>query len=120
MKITVSPIKRGFRFGASLRFTGPNGAALSGFDLTTADRIKAQFRRAMDEASTVPALATIDTNDGSIDVVNATTLSFTLTAEQTAAFPAAAWVDFIRLDGNVWTPIPVAIQWPVQGVVTRP
>lgn len=119
-QLTLAPIVVGYRFAFTLGFTGLEGAPLTGFDLSTATRVMGQFRKSREDDG--PPLASIDTLDGSLTVVNAHTLSFVLTKESTAGMTPGqpAWVDFARLDAGVWSHIPILIGWPVIDPVTIP
>lgn len=114
-RIVVAPILVGLPFAFSLNFSG-----VSGFDLTTAAQILAHFRSDIDDSGA--PYATIDTGSGSITVVDADTLSFSLTAAQTAMMPRGGpvWVDFLRRDGSIWSPLTGHILWPVSRTITRP
>lgn len=118
--VTLAPIVVGYRFAFTLAFTGADDAPLTGFDLLTATRVMGQFRKSREDDG--PPLATVDTQDGSLAIVNAQTMSFILPKESTAGMTAGqpAWVDFARLDGGVWSHIPVLIGWPVIDPVTIP
>ncbi len=119
-QLTLAPIVVGYRFAFTLGFTGLEGAPQTGFDLSTATRVMGQFRKSREDDG--PPLASIDTLDGSLTVVNAHTLSFVLTKESTAGMTPGqpAWVDFARLDAGVWSHIPIPIGWPVIDPVTIP
>jgi len=119
-KIVLDPIRPGYAFAFTLNFTGPDGAALAGFDLTAATRIRAEFRAQISDAGA--PLATIDTQDGSIVVVDANSLTFTLSAAATASLTPGkpAWVDFTRLAGGQWAVFTPPIPWPVTDTVTNP
>lgn len=119
-RIAVKPITVGYAFSFSLDFTAPGGGAPAGFDLTTAQRVYGEFRaRPIDTGA---PLAAIDTADGTLVVVDANTISFSIPAAKTAAMipGKAVWLDFARRDAGVWSPIPVRIAWPVQDAVTIP
>jgi hypothetical protein len=75
-QLTLAPIVVGYRFAFTLGFTGADGSPLSGFDLSTATRVMGQFRKSREDNG-VP-LATVDTQDGSLTIVNAHSLSFVL------------------------------------------
>lgn len=119
-QLTLAPIVVGYRFAFTLGFTAADGGPLNGFDLTTATRVMGQFRKSREDDG-VP-LATIDTQDGSLTIVNAHSLSFVLSKESTAGMVAGqpAWIDFARLDADGWSHIPVLIAWPVIDPVTIP
>lgn len=119
-QLTLAPIVVGYRFAFTLGFTGPDGAPLDGFDLSSATRVMGQFRKSREDEG--PPLATIDTLDGTLTVVNAHSIAFVIAKESTAAMTPGqpAWVDFARLDAGVWAHIPVLIGWPVIDSVTIP
>ena len=119
-QLTLAPIVIGYRFAFTLSFTGLDGAPLTGFDLSTATRVMGQFRKSREDDG--PPLATIDTLDSSLTVVNAHTISFVLSKDSTTNMAAGqpAWIDFARLDAGVWSHIPILIGWPVIDPVTIP
>ena len=119
-QLTLAPIVVGYRFAFTLGFTGLEGAPLTGFDLSTATRVMGQFRKSREDDG--PPLATIDTLDSSLTVVNAHTISFVLSKDSTTNMTAGqpAWIDFARLDAGVWSHIPILIGWPVIDPVTIP
>lgn len=117
--IAVDPIRQGFAFSFSLKFTGANGAPL-GFSLLTAQRIVGQFRRKIGEEG--EPLATVDTANNTLSVTAVDTISFTLSSNVTANFPAGktAYIDFARLVSDSWIYMPPIIPWPVADTVTIP
>ena len=118
-RMTVRPIVIGYDFVHALQFAAPDGGAPVGFpDLTTATRIVGQFRSQIDAAD--PPLAASDTSNGSMTATSAYVLQFEILKAATALFPlSGVFVDFARLDGGEWTPLPVVIHWPVRLPVTR-
>jgi len=118
--ITLKAIVPGYAFSYALNFLGPDGEPISGFDLTTADRLRAEFRRSIDDAG--PPLAVVDTEDDSIVVVDANTIQFSLAAEATARMEpgSPAWVDFTEERSGSWAVLTPAIPWPVRDAVTVP
>lgn len=118
--ISLAPIVKGYRFAFTLNFVDTQGAAPPGFDLAAATRVMGQFRVARDD--TGAPLATVDSADGSLTVVDANTISFTIPASATATMTPGqpAWVDFARLVADDWRHIPVIVPWPVIDPVTIP
>jgi hypothetical protein len=118
--LTLAPIVVGYQFAFTLGFTGADGAPPPGLDLSTASRVLGQFRKSREDDGA--PLAAVDTQNGSLTIVNAHTISFVLSKESTAVMNAGqpAWVDFARLDNGVWSHIPVLIGWPVIDPVTIP
>ena len=80
--LTLAPIVKGYRFDFALNFIDAEGAPPAGFDLASATRVLGQFRAARNAADA--PLATVDTADGSLAVVDANTISFTIPANVTA------------------------------------
>jgi len=119
-QIYVKPIVRGYPFAFSLRFVDAAGEPIPGFDLSAASRVRGEFRRSVEDNGT--PYAAVDTAvAGTLIVVDANTIALTISAANTANFATkAAWVDFARLDGGVWSLIPVRIAWPVEDPVTNP
>jgi hypothetical protein len=74
--ITLAPIVKGYRFAFTLNFVDAQGAPPPGFDLAAATRVMGQFRAARED--TGAPLATVDSADGSLTVVDANTISFTI------------------------------------------
>lgn len=111
--VAVKPITVGYRFEFSLRFTNAAGEAPPGFDLSTAERIRGEFRKSASNEG--EPYAVVDSDEGTLSVVDATT-------EKTALMPAGkpVWVDFARRDAGEWSPIPVQIGWPVRDPITKP
>lgn len=118
--ITLAPIVKGYRFAFTLNFIDTQGASPAGFDLVAATRVMGQFRVSREDAGA--PLATVDTADGSLTVVDANTISFTIPSSATKAMTAGqpAWVDFARLVAGDWRHIPVIVAWPVIDPVTIP
>lgn len=119
-EITVKPIAIGFRFSHTLKFEDVNGDPPPGLDFTEAERVIGQFRRS--EKDSGEPYATVDTEDGTIIVVDEQTISFVIPKEKTQAIPPnrAVVVDFAWSDGSNWYPIPIRIAWPVVDPVTIP
>jgi hypothetical protein len=118
--VAVKPITVGYRFEFSLRFTSAAGEAPPGFDLSTAERIRGEFRKSASNEG--EPYAVVDSSEGTLSVVDATTISFSIPKEKTALMPAGkpVWVDFARRDAGEWSPIPVQIGWPVRDPITKP
>lgn len=118
--LSLAPIVKGYRFAFALNFIDAEGAPPPGFDLASATRVMGQFRAARNAADAL--LATVDTADGSLTVVDANTISFTIPANATATMTPGqpAWVDFAWLVADDWRHIPVIIAWPVIDPVTIP
>lgn len=118
--LTLAPIVKGYRFDFALNFIDAEGAPPAGFDLASATRVLGQFRAARNAADA--PLATVDTADGSLAVVDANTISFTIPANVTATMTPGqpAWVDFAWRVAGDWRHIPVIIAWPVIDPVTIP
>lgn len=118
-KITVRPVVIGYDFSHALEFASPTGGSPSGFpDLTTAARIVGQFRATIDAVGA--PLATVDTANSSLQAILAYALQFEVGKAATANFPiSGVFLDFARLDGTEWTPLPVVLRWPVRLPVTR-
>jgi hypothetical protein len=118
-QIYVKPIVRGYPFAFSLRFVDAAGEPIPGFDLSTASRVRGEFRKSAEDSGT--PYAVVDTVGGTLSVVDANTIALTISAANTANFVTkAAWIDFARLDGSVWSLVPVRIAWPVEDPVTNP
>lgn len=119
-EVVVQPIIVGFRFGHALRFLDESGLDVAGLSLTNALRVYGQFRRSAKNEG--DPYAVVDTQDGTLEVVDDNTISFSISKDRTEKIPPgkAVWVDFAWFDGVSWHPIPVQIGWPVLSPVTVP
>jgi hypothetical protein len=115
----LSPIRPGYAFSHDLSFCRKDSTDL-GFSFLSFQRVYGQFRREANKNSTL--LATVDTNNNTLVVVNDSTLRIVLNAEATQAFPPGvpAWIDFALKNDTEWGYVPVLISWPVVDTVTIP
>jgi hypothetical protein len=111
--MTVQPIVPGYPFTSSLQFVDSSGNPPTGMTgLTSATQIAAQVRSAPGASGALLATAVVS-------VVSDYVLSFSLGANDTEIFPSTGvYIDFARLDGTTWTPLPVLVRWPVRAPVT--
>ena len=122
-EITVDPIVVGFPFSQTIAFVDGSGNPLAGLNLAAASRVFGQARVAPGNSN--QPLATFDTasTPANLIVVNANTLSFTLSEAATWKFGGCSSVaiDFAQLIGGAWALLPVQfLQWPVLIPVTAP
>ncbi len=112
---TCRRIVQGYPFRHQLAFTSASGGAPTMPDLTTAARITGRVRAAASPG--LAPIATLDTADGSLVAVAAATLLMVIPAAVTALFPlSGVALDFQRLDGTAWSPLPLVFPaWPVRG-----
>jgi hypothetical protein len=116
--IIVQPIVIGDPATRGIRFVAPGTSNPPSWmeSLLTAAQIKGQFRDLPEVTTTL--LATCSTADGTIIVVDQNTLLFSVA--DTSKFPTSgAYIDFHRLDGGVWSPLPVMLRWPVRETTTQ-
>lgn len=110
--IQLPEIEIGRRFVGAISWDASDAYGAEDLDLAT--RVIGQFR----SEPGADVIATVDTVEGTLAVVEPRTLELRMTVEQTRGFQGlgCAWIDFIRLDTNVG--IPFAIRWPVAQPIT--
>lgn len=112
--VPVISIVPGYAFTADVNFQAANGSPAPGLtDLTIADQIIGSVKRNVSDAD--PPLVTLV-----VVAISPTQVAFTMTALQTAALTGLGVVllDFARLDGTEWSPLPAVVQWPIRDAVT--